>query len=295
MSWSIVGAPVTRRVTHKLAGEFAALESPPNDRQLSERRLQVYEKAARDGLFRPVSWAKAYCTETDETYRVNGKHTSTLFSAMEPLPELYAVIEEFRCETFADVVNLYATYDSKTQTRTTNDIYRLFAASVPELSDIPSKVVNATISGLSYYTWLEHYSAKQAAERAELLLDEPEFAIFVHSVLGKTDTCRHLIRVPVVAAMYGSWKKSQAKAREFWTSVRDETGAKPMLPDRKLAKWLSINSVRSGRGASADRPQSRQAPQREFYVRCIHAWNAWRKDESTDLKYFKGAKIPAFA
>jgi len=34
---------------------------------------------------------------------------------------------------------------------------------------------------------------------------------------------------------------------------------------------------------------------REFYVRSIKAWNAWRKKETTDLKYFPDAKIPAVA
>jgi hypothetical protein len=34
------------------------------------------------------------------------------------------------------------------------------------------------------------------------------------------------------------------------------------------------------------------AGRREMMAKCIHAWNAWRRDERTALKYFKDAPIP---
>jgi hypothetical protein len=30
-----------------------------------------------------------------------------------------------------------------------------------------------------------------------------------------------------------------------------------------------------------------------MFVKCLHAWNAWRRDTVTDLKYHAQAKIPA--
>jgi hypothetical protein len=292
MSWKLTKCHPPKLITRKLATEFAALESPRNDRPLSERRLQIYERIMRKGEFRPtVTWARANCAETNDLYRVNGKHTSTLLSSIEPMPDIHVIIEDYECDTMEDVARLYATFDSRLQIRNSNDVYRSFAAVVPELAELPSKIVNVTISGLAYHKWLENYSGVQAVERAELILDECEFALLVSELVGSN---KHLTRVPVVAAMYGSWKKAQGKAKEFWEAVRDETGPKPNTPDRRLAKFLILNSVNSGRGAEHGKLFSRKASPREFYVKCIHAWNAWRRGENTDLKFYKDAKVPAF-
>lgn len=34
---------------------------------------------------------------------------------------------------------------------------------------------------------------------------------------------------------------------------------------------------------------------REVYVRCIHAWNAFRRGDATALRYYKNAPLPKFA
>ncbi len=61
------------------------------------------------------------------------------------------------------------------------------------------------------------------------------------------------------------------------------------LPDRKLARYLLTVGVHVGGGTH----KIKTASQREVYVKCIHAWNAWRKEESTDMKYYVDKEIPA--
>src|SRR5262252_2702873 len=107
MSWKLIGKPQTVKVTRKLAQEYATMDPPPHERPLSERRLAVYEKLIRQGHFRPVIWATARCKETHGTYRVNGQHTSTLLSGLEDIPEFWAVIERYQCDTLEDVAKLY--------------------------------------------------------------------------------------------------------------------------------------------------------------------------------------------
>jgi hypothetical protein len=102
-----------------------------------------------------------------------------------------------------------------------------------------------------------------------------------------------MFRGPVFGAMYGCYLRSRKDATEFWKAVRDETGEKPDCPDRKLARWLLSSFVNVGLGSRI--PEARRASQREFYVRSIHAWNAWRKGERTDLKYFPKATVPSFS
>jgi hypothetical protein len=292
--WKLIDKPRTVRVTKPIAREFAEMDAPPQDRPLNERRLLIYRRMLANESFRPVSWARCYCKETGGTYRINGKHTSTLLAGLESLPEFYAVIESYEAETLEDVARLYATFDSKTQSRTSNDINRAFAASVPELAPLPAKLISVAVTGISYAKWLDAYSTHTAADRAELLLDHTDFVLWLHDLIGgHKETYRHLYRGPVVAAMFQTWQKSHKDATTFWLAVRDETGEMPSLPDRRLAKWLSTMYLSFGMGAAG--PAYRRASSREFLVRCIHAWNAWRKGKTTDLKYHPNANVPAVA
>lgn len=309
MGWELTGKPLTTRVTHKLAKEFAELEAAHTDRPLSERRLNVYRRVLDEGGFRPVTWARAWCVETEQWYRVNGKHTSTLFASVDAakLADVYAVVEMYRCDTLEDVAKLYATFDSQTQTRNAGDVNRSFAAVIPELKDFDVRTVNLFVGALNYARFPAACGGgggptrdgslpgapTTAAERAEILFDCVDECLWLHGLLGDMGRHRHLCRIPVAAAAVGCWRKAKKDAGEFWAAVRDETGERPDLPDRKLARWLLQHHVKHGVGAASGPARYRVLP-REFYVRCVHAWNAWRRKEKTELRYFPAAKIPAF-
>lgn len=301
MAWKLIDRPKTLKVTKSLAKSFAEMNPCPHDRPLSERRLMVYERLLNDGLFRPVTWASVLCQETEEVYRVNGKHTSTLLSGLKELPEFFAVIEEYECDYLNDVAKLYATFDSNVQSRNARDIYLSFAATVPEIKECSPKVITAAVCGLSYHkNGSDAYGKTQPAERAELLLDYPEFVLWLNALLtggmsnaesGKV-TSGHiknlpLYRLPVVAAMVGTWSKAKGPATEFWTQVRDETAASPADPTRKLSRYLLTSGLKGGINGRA-----RVAGNREVYCKSLRAWNAWRKNEHTDLRYSPDGKIP---
>jgi hypothetical protein len=295
MGWELKGTPKTFRVTTRLATEFASMDAAHADRPLSERRLQVYRKVREQGGFRPVTWAKAWCEETGQYYRVNGKHTSTLFSDGQNPENLYVVVEEYNCKTLEDVARLYSTFDSQNQTRTTTDINRSFAAAIPELADMDTRLVNLLVGALAYQSNPSVKSGHDRgtpAERAELLFDHVEFCVWAAKVLGDRSKNQQLWRVPVVAAMFGCYSRAKLAATSFWLAVRDETGVSPELPDRKLARFLG--QMRVSVGAHSNIPKRFRLTPREFYSKSVRAWNAWRKKETTDLKYFPDAKIPAF-
>lgn len=288
--------PRTIRCTKVLAVEFAEMDPAPHDRPLSERRLGVYRRLLKEGSFRPVTWAKAFCKETNGVYRVNGKHTSVLLASTDPMPEFYVVVEEYICDTLEDVAKLYSTFDSTIQSRSANDIYMSFAATIPELVGCSQCAITRGAAAMAYYTWGADYNmSHQPAERAEFLLETPEFVLWINRIFsGSTEggaASRHIQRVAVIAAMYGSWVKSQKAATEFWTLVRDETSPVPEAPDRKLARYLLTTGINTGNGS---RSRARKADTREVYVKCIHAWNAWRKGETTRLNYHPEADVPSF-
>lgn len=289
--WELIETPKTLKVTRNLAKEFAEMEPAPKDRPMSERRLAVYEKLIRRGEFRPMSWASIHCKETGSTYRVNGKHTSTLCSTMEQMPPLYAIVERYECADLEDVGRLYSTYDSKMQSRNTTDINRSFASCVPSLVDVPTNILNVCAGGISFATYFDSYSKQeQPQERAEHLLEHDDFVVWLHNLrVGSGDNKNnHLIKIAVVACMFNTYSKSKKDCTTFWESVRDEDGAAPDLPDRKLARYLLTNGTRRYGRASEARP----ATNKEIYCKCVTAFNAWRKGVATNLNYYTNAPIP---
>lgn len=285
--WKLMTQPKTMLATLEVAIEYRDMDPAPQDRPLSSRRIEVYESLMRRGAFRPVTWAKAHCKETGGVYRVNGKHTSTMLANMEEIPEFYITVEEYACDTLSDVAELYATFDSKMVSRTTGDINLAFAGTVPGLVGIPARILNTCVAGLSYACFLARgtgqYIREQPADRAERILEYPEFIRWVYD-LG-TNSSRWLLRVPTVSAMLGTWNRDRGRADTFWTAVRSETGETPSLPDRKLAKYLqSVECMKTN--------SMGQSGYREIYVKCLHAWNAWRKGETTALRYYEDIEIP---
>ena len=99
-----------------------------------------------------------------------------------------------------------------------------------------------------------------------------------------------MIRGPVIAAMLMTWEKNQRDATRFWSAVRDETGESPDQPDRRLARWL--NATCMARGLGTHQVQGRKADAREFYVKCVRSWNAFRKGIQDTLRYVADAELP---
>jgi hypothetical protein len=308
MAWSLIDRPKTMKINKTLAEKYAEMEPAPHDRPLSERRLQIYERLFREGQFRPVTWASAYCKETGGLYRVNGKHTSILLANMTDLPEFYVTVESYECDTLADVAALYATFDSRTQSRTAQDIYRSFAGTSSKLASISSRVISCCASGFNMWENRSGYEVKyhgDAVEKAERLLEHEEVVVWVNDLLscerekmggactkiGRLES-KHLARAPVVGAMFGTYLKYLKGATEFWTLVRDESGPINTTPDRKLARYLHQINVKSGGVILGANPKGTRAEPREVIVKCIHAWNAWRGDQSTELRYYPNADIP---
>jgi hypothetical protein len=280
------------QVTKALAKKFDEMSAPPYDRPLSERRMMLYERIVRADDFRSCTWASAVCKETGETYRVNGKHTSRLFCSLEPFPlDLFVTVERWSVDTLQEVAKLYASFDAGIASRNSHDINTSFAKSTPELASVSVKIINVCVTGISIAKINpQNYSHIPMAERAEMMLDYIEWINWVAKILHNVSSAKPLLRGGVAGAMLLSWEKSKKSATEFWEHVRDEDSPSNRAPDRQLAKWLVRTSVDNGRGAK----HQVTATAREFFVRSIHAWNAWRDgNELQQIKYHPGVKPPS--
>lgn len=299
--WKTSEKPRTIIATPFLVKEFDEMEPAPYDRPMSERRLQVYERIWRAGEFRTVVWASATCGETNNTYRINGKHTSRMLSGktakeLEEHP-LHVTVERYFCDKLSDVANLYNTFDSQLASRSNRDVNMAFAAAIG-MASVPTRHIHNTVSAAAYLKWTESELRKiGAAEKAEELMDRQHFVKWLIEVLpssggGRThgvNSHLHLHRTPVVTAMMSTYDRAGPHlAKQFWVSVRDESAADRNDASRTLARYLVRTSLRGGNAKDA----RKVVPFREMYVKCLHAWNAWRRKETTNLNYFPAADIP---
>lgn len=300
MGWRQCEKPKTVLASPTLVREFMEMEPVPHDRPLSEKRLQVYERILQAGEFRVVTWASVVCYQTNCTYRVNGKHTATLLSGYlkndKKLPDFHVTIERYEADTLTDVASLYNTFDSNLASRTTRDINMAFAATIPALRNVSQKHIHLAVGALAAQKWDENEIRKvPPAERAEELLDNNDFVQWLQHIMpigfGVNSPSRPLQRVAVVSAMLATYRKGPKVATEFWESVRDESAPDRDDPTRVLTRFLIRASVAGGTG-SRQIGDKKMVTSREIYVKCVHAWNAWRKGERTALNYHAKAALP---
>jgi hypothetical protein len=298
MSWRLLNKPKTLLVTKALADRFVQMDAAPHDRNLSERRLGVYNRLLDLGEFRPVTWAMAHCLETGGNYRVNGKHTSIMLSGRDPVPEFYVTVEEYECDTLQDVGKLYSTFDSALQSRTAIDIYISFARTVREYDDVWVKVITTTPPGIAMaMLGLDGAKKSQPVDRAEYLLEYVEFVLWLDKLLKdgpRRDPTEprqkgaYFLRQPVLAAMFDSFHKNMKEANEFWCAVRDETAPSRDDPTRYLARFLSNTKIRSSQFGGP-----KTAGAREINCRCLKQWNAFREGiTKADIKYYPAHPVP---
>lgn len=289
--WKAVGKPKVVMVTQPMAKRWAEMEPCPNDRPLNRGRMVAIGKVVSSGEFRVCEWASVFCKETARTYRVNGKHTSSALAGMNgEFRPVTVVIEDYEADTLEDVAKLYATFDTRRSVRSAPDIYLAFAAADEGLRDLPKRIISLAASSMAYEKW-EVASGNVAAEgRAALLLEHRDFVIWLHGILsgGETDAS-HLRRAPAAAAMFKTFQRAPEKATDFWMLVRLESGPDRDSPDRVLARWLRSTAVSMGMGA---RSKKKHASCHEVMVKCVHAWNAWRRGERSYLKYYADKPTP---
>lgn len=292
MGWKHTEPPKTCKCTRPLVQEFYQMQAWDGDRDLKPHLASAISTALSLGQFRVASFACVYCKETKCWYRINGKHTSHVLAEMNGTfpKDLIALVERYEADTKQDVAKLYATYDNPSHNRSNIDIYQAFAAADPRLLEVSRRILSVCASGIAFSIWEDSLYQHKREDRAMLLLQNADFVLYCNTALaGATSNVGHVKRSPVVAAMHKTYAKSRKASVEFWELVRDGSGPDHTSADRMLNKYLLKTSV--GRGRGADKTKS-QDDHRAMMVRCIHAWNAWRGGDSTNLAYHEDKPTP---
>lgn len=237
------------------------------------------------GAFHSPVWSTCIVkNEHKRKYRVDGGHSSRMLTqANGTFPEdMMVTIREFEADTITDAVDLYEQFNQRGSTRTTSDLVRNKAAYVDGLAGIKPVYINKGIQGIRLHLKLqEGFSGPDALDFIRLY---PDFLVWAVEYAKN----RQLSRVGVMAAMFATWGKNVALCKEFWGHVRDEDLTKDD-PTRTFANWLDQAEK------DALRSRATEWTSRAYYVKAHHAWNAWRRGETTSLRYHESAPLPELA
>lgn len=263
------------------AKEFLKLNTFEGQRKINPRHVKKLEKEIMDGTFRVAEIATAVEHFNGRNkVLMNGQQTCTaIINTGKKVKALYEVYDTF---TPSDVSLLFRKFDN-------NFVRTLGQKALVEARSLginwPFKTISLVTTGIRYYLG---YDSKQ-----DLVVDEFKRFTKVGDFMNRLFTeiepqPKHLMRGPVAHAMMLTWDKSQSDSAAFWTQVRDGEGLRRSDPAKVLRDFLMSKKVAFGKGTADYKPVSMH----EMTAKCITAWNAFRKNTKTDLKYYSNKPIP---
>lgn len=271
------------------------LETIDGDRRYTQRYVDEMVNDAKRGTFLSEVVTLAVATLNGVLYRVNGQHTAAMRLAMPDDWRCRMQLLRFSVDTLSDLRVLYSMFDQG-HARSNSQVLNSMLFNSEGWSGIGKKTIQRLGEGIAYFLWDSHGKrvAHDGMERAVILNGKYYKLSFIVASFLDASKCRHLERGPVVGAMLATFEKSATAAREFWTGVRDGVGLPSLRhPCRILRDALMVSTVRSGAGAIKPKNEQRMATGDEMYRWCIHAWNAFRRNEELkQLKAYVSAPRP---
>jgi hypothetical protein len=268
-------------LTRDLAESFSQLPTFKGDRERDNAagiaRILWLEERLRAGKFHTPKWATVQFAGT--IYRMNGGHSSTMLAKFDgQFPRnLEAIIDRFVCETTEDIADLFDQFDPRLSTRTSVERINAHKAVYAELDTVSPTDIHRIISGIAFWMGQDGEIPRVLEEgRIRLIHDNQHYLLWASQYSGK----RALGNVGIQAAMYATHRRNQDHATLFWDHVKEEDAPDNRDPTRTLATFLrdAIGKKQFGSAAPLWTP-------RAFFVKSIHAWNAWKTGQTTSLKY----------
>lgn len=280
MSWRMIGKPTTQVADRALIERFAKMQRFGGERKLDKARCARLEALLREGKFRTCTWAVCKCLEDGREYRVNGQHTSHVLSEfVGPLPTIFITTERYEADIQIGVADLFSTFDPRWSSRTTSDTNHAFSHSVESLSGLPSRLIDLAASGIIEVLFYGKRNQAPQDVRGRLVVDYADFVLWIDSLNINRPEKKHLRRSTPVAAMFSTYIVDPSEATRFWTEVSTSSNPLPDAPSRALERFLMTAKANEAN---------------EIYAKCIHAWNAYRRNvrELGVLKWFPKAPRP---
>jgi len=264
-------------MTHDPAQRFAKMPPSPVERDLVEKRCDYLKEAVLTGSAVSFHWAEAHCLEDDQTYRVNGHHSSVMLDRLNgSMPDgLWAHIDYYEVATKAALAFLFRQFDPMVSARKPADISGAYQGLHDDLATVPKASAKKAIEGVAWFFGrIVGDDVPRGDDRYELFGQTKlhPFVLMVGRIFSATKTPE--FTGPVLGAMYGTWEREPTEAERFWGDVAKQgAGQEDKHPTTALDTWLTAAYECRGR----DKPK-----EREIYRACVLAWNAYRTGRSLE-------------
>lgn len=265
-------------VTHELAERWQAMPTVPGERPLNKGRLAFLKREIQLGNVIPFRWSCASVHGVE--YRVNGGHTSYLFSnGLEPVGT--ATIEQYRCDSMDDAIRLWAQFDNKASIRTKFEILKTATELDGSLTGIPDWILKVCCAAIQMRVLGPGYQSKYSDhEKARVALKHSDFIRWAYTIFSYNSRC--MKTGPMVAALL-TYEQDKEAATQFWTEVETGSNPNPDSGSRALERFLLTHS-----GAQSSRVGRVKLYWDQFADICMAAWTAWR--EGRPIKLLKLSK-----
>lgn len=274
-------------ITPKEAERLLKFNNFVGQRNIREQHcLQLAEKMD-SGLFHVGNVALVHKGET--TLLADGQHQLTA-CVLAGVP-FKAVLQEYTLDDSDGeqaMARIFSQFNID-RSRNKGDIAWIYACELG-WSNWNRRVVTVTAAALGMVQNGEmRYDSKLTKDQsAELLTQNIKVCEWINDM--NVGSARHLRKASTVAAMISTYRKAQKPSTEFWTGVRDGTELKKNCPRYVLREWLLKTALRVRPIAGGGDKEITDI--RAMYAKSIHAWNAWRQDRQTQLKYHPKSPLP---
>jgi hypothetical protein len=265
-------------LTPEFVTKFRELPGSPTERDVRRKRVDFLREKATSGQLVNFNWVIAQLEEKE--YRMNGQHSSLMLSELNGnFPkDLKVHLDTFKVDDKEGLALLFRQYDSRHSTRSLSDISGAYQGLHENLQEVPKDVAKYGIEGIVWYNHNVESLPTPSGEDAYTLFADGRYHEFLKWTSGilsiKTPEMK---RVPVLAAMYATYKTSKKDAGEFWEEVaRCGIGSDDAKPSTLLDNWLVT---------ATDKKNVTLKPG-QVYQGAIYCWNAYRSDRQIrDVRY----------
>jgi len=289
MSYEIIYRQV-RKLTPPTARELLEINVYEGQRKLRQNNLSSIETLMKRGEFTTGKIGIAILRHK-KNYRLlmNGQHISTLVSNLNITVDV--MWEEALCKNDVDVAHYFASFDTLGARNSSNI---LGAIKVALDLDWPNRILSL-VAGATMMADNGRAGMKTPYYLQNLLVKNQSFGNHLLTILrgDANGVCekrlKFLLRKPIAFAILTTYKIDEGDSLKFWSVVRDGIELKKDDPRKKLRDYLLQTTFCFTHGASSSRKVSTY---HELISKCITAWNAYRKGDRTDLKYYRDKPIP---
>jgi hypothetical protein len=176
-----------------------------------------------------------------------------------------------------DVADLFDQFDHRKSIRTMVQRVRAHKPAEPLLAKVSPTDINALTSGIA--AALTDFGKAEEDSKVATMHSHSAFIAWSAAFARK----RHLRNRGAMAAIFNTYSKDSIYAKGFWLEVAEDSNPDNTHPTRVLSEFLKTQV-----GLEANRKFSARA----VYVKCVHAWNAARRNGKTELKLYQTSKLP---